>query len=66
MIRIREGGEITHQFQTEKLPLACMLGGPERKSLFLCRADHPDEAQKTGSGGCIDIFEVDVAGTGLP
>jgi sugar lactone lactonase YvrE len=65
-IRIKEGGEITHRFETDNLPLACMLGGPGRKQLFLCRGEHPDEAQGKADGGRIDIMDVDIPGVGLP
>jgi sugar lactone lactonase YvrE len=66
VIRVKEGGEITNRFATEKLPLACMLGGADRKQMFLCRAEHPDQVQVNPEGGCIDIVDVEIAGTGLP
>lgn len=65
--RVLEGGEVTHQVQIEKQAYACMLGGPERKHLFICTAGDsvPDYCTRERDGR-IEIVEVDVAGSGLP
>ncbi|MBS1676292.1 MAG: SMP-30/gluconolactonase/LRE family protein [Actinobacteria bacterium] len=47
--------------------LACMLGGPERRHLFLDSADTTMERLKNGdSVGRIDVVEVPVPGAGFP
>lgn len=67
VVRIREGGEIT---DTIALPgrnaYACMLGGPDRRTLFICTApgSGPDRAGKTD--GKIEFTRVLVPGDGLP
>jgi sugar lactone lactonase YvrE len=47
--------------------VACMLGGAERRTLFLCRAtiDAADPARPRRTGG-IEHIEVAVPGAGLP
>ena len=44
-----------------------MLGGPERRHLFICTAEtsQPDECREKRTG-CIEVVEVDVPGAGLP
>lgn len=64
--RILEGGQITECFSCDPMPIACMLGGPDRKLLFICEALPPDESIPTMSGGKIEYIEVDVPGAGLP
>ncbi len=65
--RIREGGEITHKVEVETQAYACMLGGPERRHLFLCTAGNSDpETCARVRDGRIEVVEVDVAGAGLP
>ncbi|MEL7027765.1 MAG: SMP-30/gluconolactonase/LRE family protein [Pseudomonadota bacterium] len=67
VFRVLEGGRKTHAFETDDvLPLACILGGPERRHLFICYGLHPDEAQKIKGGGRIEVVETDAPGVGLP
>ena len=65
--RIREGGEITHKVEVESQAFACMLGGPERRHLFLCTAGsgEPDICVEARDGR-IEVVEVEVPGAGLP
>ena len=46
---------------------ACMLGGPQRKRLFICTAgsSRPEDCARQRDGR-IEVVEVDVAGVGLP
>ncbi len=66
-LRVREGGEVTHRIATDQMAIACMLGGPERRHLFLLTAPdtHPDKTRAARSAR-IDVVEVDVPGAGLP
>jgi sugar lactone lactonase YvrE len=44
-----------------------MLGGPERKTLFICTAHASGKQACTSQrSGRIEMLEVDVAGIGLP
>ena len=66
VLRVREGGEVTQRIAVENEAFACMLGGPERRTLFICTA--PDSnPEKTGDrGGQIETVEVETPGAGLP
>jgi sugar lactone lactonase YvrE len=39
VMRVRDGGEVLEQHQTELFGFACMLGGPDGKTLFVCESD---------------------------
>lgn len=67
VLRVLEGGEVTHRIAVSTHPYACMLGGPDRRTLFVCTAEtsRPDEAVAERSGR-IEIVEVEVPGAGLP
>lgn len=67
LLRVREGGEITHCIKPERMPFACMLGGPERRTLLVCTADtHLAEAARRQRSGRIEMLEADVPGAGWP
>lgn len=65
--RVLEGGQVTHRIPTGRGCYACMLGGPDRKTLFLLTADdfHREKVLDARSGK-IEIVEVEVPGAGLP
>lgn len=67
VMRVQEGGNITHRLTVTTKPYACMLGGPERRTLFVCTAgsSNPDEVRAQPNGK-IEIFEVEVPGAGRP
>jgi sugar lactone lactonase YvrE len=68
IIRFRDGGEITERIKLEGGygPYACMLGGDDLKTLFVCtNLDSGPEIAK-GRTGRIEITKVDVPGAGLP
>lgn len=67
VIRVREGGEVTHRIQVSTQAIACMLGGPDRRTLFILTAEtsDPDEARAKLSGR-VEIVEVNVPGAGFP
>ena len=69
MIRVKEGGEILERISVETNAYACMLGGIDRKTLFICTSNasgvDPDSALREKSGK-IEIVEVEVPGTGRP
>ena len=65
--RVLEGGEMTHKVEVETEAFACMLGGPERKHLFVCTAGSSEpEACMENRDARIEVVEVEVPGAGLP
>ncbi|HYZ91177.1 MAG TPA: SMP-30/gluconolactonase/LRE family protein [Actinomycetota bacterium] len=61
-VRILDGGEVTDRVSTgEESALACMLGGPDRKLLFICVGRLNQEL-----AGKILVAQADVPGSGLP
>jgi sugar lactone lactonase YvrE len=68
VIRVRDGGEIIDRVRiADGNPYACVLGGPERKDLYICVAtDHMPEVTRARRGGRIDVARVAVPGAGLP
>lgn len=58
--RVKEGGEITHTIPVKTNAYACMLGGEDRKTLFICTSG------PTHRSGKIEIVKVEVPGAGLP
>ena len=67
VLRFCEGGAITHRARVANTPLACMLGGVDRRTLFVATTatNQPDDAIARRSG-CIETVRVEVAGAGLP
>jgi sugar lactone lactonase YvrE len=67
VIRVVEGGRITHRVVVSTRPYACMLGGNSRRTLFICTAGSAIPNELRGiAGGKIEVTDVDVPGTGLP
>jgi sugar lactone lactonase YvrE len=60
VVRVLEGGEITHKVKVETDAYACMLGGPKRDILFITTST----AERIN--GRIEFVKVDVPGVGLP
>ncbi len=67
VVRVREGGEITHRIRVDTHAYAVMLGGPERRHLFISTsASHdPAEIQRNPSAS-FQVVEVEVPGAGSP
>jgi len=67
VLRVLEGGTITHRIAVATQGIACMLGGSDRQTLFVLSAPlvGPEAAldQKLGR---IETVRVDVPGAGLP
>lgn len=67
LVRVRKGGDILARCQTAATPYACMLGGPQRKTLYVCSSETDDPAKAaTLKSGRIEQVEVDIPGAGLP
>jgi sugar lactone lactonase YvrE len=67
VLRVLEGGEVTDVVTVSRNgAYACMLGGPDRRTLFICTADTSDPEQTGDRRGAIEVCPVDVPGAGLP
>lgn len=68
VLRVREGGEITHRIPTGEQAVACMLGGDDRRTLFILtgRVLVTPEQSLAQRGGAIHTVRVEVPGAGLP
>ena len=67
-VRVRDGGEITHRVPVDgRRAIACMLGGSERRTLFLLTAETSIEDLAQGkSVGFVETVSVETPGAGLP
>jgi sugar lactone lactonase YvrE len=66
--RVLEGGEVTDLVTFDGvIPVACVLGGPDRRTLLMCVAGDwkRDEVMKARTGR-IDALDVAVSGAGRP
>jgi sugar lactone lactonase YvrE len=66
VLRVREGGAVAERIACDRAAIACMLGGPERRTLFVCTAKALDPAETGAREGRIERVEVDVPGAGWP
>lgn len=66
-VRVREGGEVLETIPTEAHPLACVLGGRERRTLHMA-VSHELEPQACLANPSASILstEVEVPGAGRP
>lgn len=67
VLRVREGGAVCERIPVSNQAIACMLGGEDRRTLFILTAGTliPAEAAERRDGR-IEIVRVEVPGTGLP
>lgn len=65
--RVQQGGAILDRCDTHGTPYACMLGGADRRTLYVCTSetDDPAAAARLRSGR-IEQVRVAVPGCGLP
>jgi len=68
VLRLREGGEVVDEVKgTHPGAFACMLGGGDRRTLYLCTAPtHVPEEARAAHGGRIEAVAVEVPGAGRP
>jgi sugar lactone lactonase YvrE len=67
VVRVREGGEITDKIKVDTNAYAVMLGGPDRRHLFICVSDSHDPAEiQQNPSASFKVVEVDVPGAGIP
>jgi sugar lactone lactonase YvrE len=67
VIRLAEGGTVLERITADRGVYACMLGGPDRQTLYLltCASSNPAECRADRTGR-IEAVRVDVPGAGLP
>lgn len=69
-LRVREGGEVTDAVEPadERRAIACVLGGPDRRTLFLVTAATLGDAEKSRAlrAGRVEAIRVAVPGAGTP
>jgi sugar lactone lactonase YvrE len=67
VIRLHEGGQVSERVDVGRGAYACMLGGYDRKTLFVLVSDESDpELTRANRTAGIVAVEVEVAGVGLP
>jgi len=66
--RVKEGGQVTDMISfTDVIPIACVLGGPDRRTLLICvSADWKLEVVTRSPTARIEAIEVAVPGAGKP
>ncbi|HEV2364912.1 MAG TPA: SMP-30/gluconolactonase/LRE family protein [Caulobacteraceae bacterium] len=67
VLRVREGGEVLARVEPDRGCYACMLGGEDRRTLFVLTAMTSEPAVCAQEmSGHIEAIEVDAPGAGLP
>lgn len=68
VVRVQEGGRVTDRISTgDRRAIACMLGGDDRRDLYVCATRTLDPEKSVGMrSGAIEVCRVDVPGAGLP
>lgn len=67
VLRVREGGEVLARVPTEQLAIACMLGGEDRRTLYILTAASTDPAIcRTERSARVLALRVDAPGAGQP
>jgi sugar lactone lactonase YvrE len=67
VIRVKQGGEVVERIKVETDAFACMLGGPDGRTLFVATAPNSDpEKCRETRGGRIETTQVEVPRAGLP
>lgn len=67
-VRVRQGGEVLQKIELDRGAFACMLGGPDRRTLFMLAAEWGgfegvDETARTGQ---VLVAEAPAPGAGQP
>lgn len=66
-LRVRQGGEVVERIAAEQRVMACMLGGTDRRTLYVLTASSPDPAAAAANRSSrIEAARVDAPGAGRP
>ena len=67
VVRVKQGGEVTERIKVASDAFACILGGPNGRTLFIATAKNSDpEKCARDRTGKIEITEVEVPHAGFP
>lgn len=67
VLRVKEGAILLDTLPVETNAYACVLGGEDRKTLFVCTSGGSDKNSCIKNReGKIEIIDVDIPGTGIP
>jgi sugar lactone lactonase YvrE len=66
VLRVHDGGRRSREIPAGRGAYACMLGGPDRRTLFICTNTGSGPQAATRTDGRIETTRVDVPGAGLP
>jgi sugar lactone lactonase YvrE len=67
VIRVKQGGEVVERIKVATDAFACMLGGPDGRTLFVATSPTSDpEKCRAARGGRIETTQVEVPRAGLP
>lgn len=67
VVRVRRGGAVAARVPVATHAYACMLGGGDRRTLFIATAStHDPEAARRERSARIEVVDVDVPGAGWP
>lgn len=67
VVRVREGGEITDRVRVDRKAIACMLGGFDRRTLFVLTSKTTQPAKAVAlRSSRVETVRVEVPGAGLP
>jgi sugar lactone lactonase YvrE len=67
VLRVFDGGRVERRIGVgERSVFACMLGGPDRRTLYLCTSTGSGPAMAHKTDGRIEFVPVDVPGAGRP
>lgn len=66
-VRVTEGGAVLDEVVTSRRAFACMLGGPDGRTLFIATANESlAERASQQRTACIEVASVGAAGAGMP
>lgn len=67
VLRIDRAGRVSHALDFDQSPLAVVLGGSDRRTLFVCSSGEHDKPRRGRlPTGRVDALRVDVPGAGRP
>ena len=66
-LRVEEGGRVTHRIPFDRGAFACMLGGSDRRNLYILTAkSHDPETCRNSRDGRVEVCRAPFAAAGLP
>src|SRR5262245_53821431 len=67
VVRVREGGKVAERIPVGRRAIACMLGGPDRRTLFVLTSDGISAEECVAKRSArVELTRVEVPGAGFP